>query len=228
MTLTGEDEHTLLRAVQGVLDAGYRHVVLNLASVSYLDSTGVGEIVGAFTRVAREGGHLKLCGVSARTDELLRAANIDSVVPSVRQRAGRPGVVLSPASPRRRRRNPRPRRERKKTKAPFPPSLRRVAARGERRRPRDQDGRTAARVRVARVRERPDVHRQRQRHLRNAAEEAGGDRADDRSRPAEGVQVSDSDVRALDGGDGCRRGKVPFAAGELSDAVSMSRSTSGR
>jgi anti-sigma B factor antagonist len=82
MTLTGEDEHTLLRAVQGVLDAGYRHVVLNLASVSYLDSTGVGEIVGAFTRVAREGGHLKLCGVSARTDELLRAANIDSVVPS--------------------------------------------------------------------------------------------------------------------------------------------------
>jgi hypothetical protein len=33
-------------------------------------------------QVAREGGHLKLCGVSARTDELLRAANIDSVVPS--------------------------------------------------------------------------------------------------------------------------------------------------
>jgi anti-sigma B factor antagonist len=82
ITLTGEDEHTLLRAVQRVLDAGYRHVVLNLANVSYLDSTGVGEIVGAFTRVAREGGHLKLCGVSARTNELLRAANIDSVVPS--------------------------------------------------------------------------------------------------------------------------------------------------
>jgi anti-sigma B factor antagonist len=82
MTLTGEGEHTLLRAVQRVLDDGFRHVVLNLSSVSYLDSTGVGEIVGAFTRVAREGGQLKLCGVSARTDELLRAANIDSVVPS--------------------------------------------------------------------------------------------------------------------------------------------------
>lgn len=81
-TLTGEDEHRLLRAAQRVLDAGYRHVVLNLSSVSYLDSTGVGEIVGAYTKVARAGGQLKLCGVSARTDELLRAAHIDSVVPA--------------------------------------------------------------------------------------------------------------------------------------------------
>ena len=82
MTLTGEDEHTLLRAVQRVLDGGVRHLVLNLAAVPYVDSTGVGEIVGAYTKVAREGGQLKLCGLSARTDELLKAARIDAVVPS--------------------------------------------------------------------------------------------------------------------------------------------------
>ena len=70
----------LLYQVQRVLDDGFRHIVLNLARVAYVDSTGVGEIVGAYTRVLRAGGMLKLCCVSARTEEVLRAANIDSVV----------------------------------------------------------------------------------------------------------------------------------------------------
>ena len=80
MTLSGDEEFRLLHQIQRVLDEGFRQVVVNLASVAYLDSTGVGEIVGAYTRVVRAGGMLKLCCVSARTEELLRAANIDSVV----------------------------------------------------------------------------------------------------------------------------------------------------
>jgi anti-sigma B factor antagonist len=82
MTLTGDEDPRLLRHIQGVLDAGYRHVLLNLASVSYVDSTGVGEIVGAYTRVVREGGMLKLCGVGARIQDLLDAANVSAVVES--------------------------------------------------------------------------------------------------------------------------------------------------
>ena len=80
MTLSGDEEFRLLHQIQRVLDEGFRHVVVNLASVAYLDSTGVGEIVGAYTRVLRAGGMLKLCCVSARTEDLLRAASIDSVV----------------------------------------------------------------------------------------------------------------------------------------------------
>jgi anti-sigma B factor antagonist len=80
MTLSGDEEFRLLHQIQRVLDEGFRHIVLNLASVAYVDSTGVGEIVGAYTRVLRAGGMLKVCCVSARTEELLRAANIDSVV----------------------------------------------------------------------------------------------------------------------------------------------------
>jgi anti-anti-sigma factor len=49
MTLTGEDEHRLMRAIREVVEAGHRRVLLNLAQVSYVDSTGVGEIVGAYT-----------------------------------------------------------------------------------------------------------------------------------------------------------------------------------
>jgi len=82
MTLTGEDEARLLRHIRAVVDAGYKHVLLNLASVSYVDSTGIGEIVGAYTRVVRHGGMLKLCNVSARVQELLDAANISAVVQS--------------------------------------------------------------------------------------------------------------------------------------------------
>ena len=80
MTLSGEEERRLLHQIQCVLDDGFRHIVLNLARVAYVDSTGVGEIVGAYTRVLRAGGMLKLCCVSARTEDVLRAANIDSVV----------------------------------------------------------------------------------------------------------------------------------------------------
>jgi anti-sigma B factor antagonist len=80
MTLSGDEDLRLLHQIQRVLDDGFIHIIVNLASVAYLDSTGVGEIVGAYTRVLRSGGMLKLCCVSARTEELLRAANIDSVV----------------------------------------------------------------------------------------------------------------------------------------------------
>ena len=82
MTLTGEEDARLLRHIRAVVDAGYKHVLLNLASVAYVDSTGIGEIVGAYTRVARHGGMLKLCNVSARVQELLDAASISAVVQS--------------------------------------------------------------------------------------------------------------------------------------------------
>ena len=82
MTLSGEEEPRLLRAIRELVAAGCRHILLNLAQVSYVDSTGVGEIVGAYTRVVREGGILRLCGVSPRTQELLDATNVARVVVS--------------------------------------------------------------------------------------------------------------------------------------------------
>jgi anti-anti-sigma factor len=82
MTLSGEEEPVLLRHTRRVVQEGHRRVLLNLTHVSYIDSTGVGEIVGAYTRVVREGGSLKLCGVSARIQELLDTTNIGTVIES--------------------------------------------------------------------------------------------------------------------------------------------------
>jgi anti-sigma B factor antagonist len=82
MTLSGEEEPRLLRQIRQIVEDGHRQVLLNLTHVSYVDSTGIGEIVGAYARVIREGGALKLCGVSARTQELLDTTNIGTIIES--------------------------------------------------------------------------------------------------------------------------------------------------
>jgi len=82
MTLSGDEDSRLLREVRELETAGDRQVLLNLSAVSYVDSTGIGEIVGAYTRVVRKGGRLKLCGLSGRIQELLDTTNIGSVIES--------------------------------------------------------------------------------------------------------------------------------------------------
>jgi anti-sigma B factor antagonist len=80
MTLSDDDEPRLLREVRRLDRARQLNVLLNLQQVAYIDSTGIGEIVGAYTRVVRTGGMLKLCGVSPRIRELLQTTNLDTVI----------------------------------------------------------------------------------------------------------------------------------------------------
>ena len=75
-----EGDRRLLPAIAGLLERGRRAFLLNLQHLSYIDSPGIGEIVGAYTRVTREGGTLKLCHASARVIEVLRATNLDAVL----------------------------------------------------------------------------------------------------------------------------------------------------
>ena len=74
-------------------------MLLNLTHVSYVDSTGIGEIVGAYTRVVREGGSLKLFGLSARIQELLDTTNIGTVIASFPDEAGGAEVPLERERP---------------------------------------------------------------------------------------------------------------------------------
>jgi anti-anti-sigma factor len=82
MTLSGEEAPRLLVEVRRVVKDGCRKVLLNLTHVSYVDSTGIGEIAGAYTRVVREGGSLKLAGVSPRIQELLDTTNLATIIGS--------------------------------------------------------------------------------------------------------------------------------------------------
>jgi anti-sigma B factor antagonist len=84
ITLTGRltvnDKPGLLKgAVATAVARGAKHVVLDLGSVKYIDSTRLGELIAAHVTLSRQGGRLSLAGVPARVSELLSMAGLDGV-----------------------------------------------------------------------------------------------------------------------------------------------------
>jgi len=70
LTLT-EGSVRLKDKINSVLMEGGRKILVNLGSVTYIDSSGLGELVSAFTGVKRHGGRLKLCNVGGKSKDLL-------------------------------------------------------------------------------------------------------------------------------------------------------------
>jgi anti-sigma B factor antagonist len=70
MTL-GEGDELLKDKVNSLVSQGHKKIVLNLESVPYIDSAGLGEIVRTYTTVSRQQGKLKLLNVSKRVYDLL-------------------------------------------------------------------------------------------------------------------------------------------------------------
>lgn len=56
-----------------------RKILLNLAEVTYVDSSGVGQLVGALTTARNQGGDLKLLKPSSQVLDLLKTAKLDNV-----------------------------------------------------------------------------------------------------------------------------------------------------
>ena len=76
LDLTGEvrlgDSSVALRdSVRKLADAGKNKVLLNLAGVKYIDSSGIGELIANYTTVSRQGGQLKLLNLTDRIQNLL-------------------------------------------------------------------------------------------------------------------------------------------------------------
>ena len=70
----------LLRSViEDMLAQGKKDLLLNLAEVVYIDSTGLGELVSSFTRVKRANGRLKLLNLPSRAQELLALTRLHTV-----------------------------------------------------------------------------------------------------------------------------------------------------
>ncbi len=67
----GEGGLTLREEVRKLLAAGSKKIVLNLAEVSYIDSSGLGELVSAYTAVKNSGGELKLLNLTSKVRDLL-------------------------------------------------------------------------------------------------------------------------------------------------------------
>ncbi len=70
-TLTSADVIALRDRMTGLLERGVKHVVVNLGELKYLDSSGLGELVGCQLRAIKAGATLKLANVSLRIQDLL-------------------------------------------------------------------------------------------------------------------------------------------------------------
>ena len=76
LDLTGEvrlgDSSVALRdSVRELADGGKNKVLLNLAGVKYIDSSGIGELIANYTTISRQGGQLKLLNLTDRIQNLL-------------------------------------------------------------------------------------------------------------------------------------------------------------
>ncbi len=78
MTL-GEGDEILKDKVNSLAMQGRRRIVLNLEAVPYIDSAGLGEIVRTYTTVSRQGGSLKLLGLTKRITDLLSITKLLTV-----------------------------------------------------------------------------------------------------------------------------------------------------
>ncbi len=67
----GEGAISLRDSIRNLADQGKKKVLLNLAGVKYMDSTGVGELIANYTTVTRQGGQLKLLSLTQRIRDLL-------------------------------------------------------------------------------------------------------------------------------------------------------------
>ena len=58
---------------------GNKHVLLNLADVTYIDSSGIGELVSAYTAISNQGGQLKLLNLTKKVHDLLQITKLYTV-----------------------------------------------------------------------------------------------------------------------------------------------------
>ena len=75
----GEGDELLKDKVNSMVNQGQYKIILNLADVPYLDSAGLGEVVRAYTTVSRQGGSLKLLGLTKRITDLLSITKLLTV-----------------------------------------------------------------------------------------------------------------------------------------------------
>jgi anti-sigma B factor antagonist len=75
----GEETGQLRDTVRQLVAAGKKKIILNLANVDYIDSSGVGELVGSFTTVRNVGGELKLLALTQKVQDVLHVTKLYTV-----------------------------------------------------------------------------------------------------------------------------------------------------
>jgi anti-anti-sigma factor len=75
----GVGDVALREAIHEALDAGATKILVNMADVSTIDSSGVGELVSAYTTATNRGGRLKLINLPAKVADILQITQLITV-----------------------------------------------------------------------------------------------------------------------------------------------------
>jgi anti-sigma B factor antagonist len=75
----GEGSSALRDLMRELVGKGQKKILLNLGEVSYIDSSGIGELVSGFTTVTNSGGQLKLLNLNKRVKDLLQITKLYTV-----------------------------------------------------------------------------------------------------------------------------------------------------
>lgn len=75
----GEGDVKLREAVHAALEAGGRSILINLKEVTTMDSSGIGELVSAYTTVTHQGGSLRLLHLPPKVQDILQITQLVTV-----------------------------------------------------------------------------------------------------------------------------------------------------
>ena len=75
----GEGSVQLRDAIRDMIGKGSKSILLNLGDVNYIDSSGLGELVSAYTTVRNQGGELKLLNLTRKVHDLLQITKLYTV-----------------------------------------------------------------------------------------------------------------------------------------------------
>jgi anti-sigma B factor antagonist len=75
----GEGSSALRDSLREMVGKNQKKILLNLGEVSYIDSSGIGELVSGFTTVTNSGGNLKLLNLNKRVKDLLQITKLYTV-----------------------------------------------------------------------------------------------------------------------------------------------------
>ena len=75
----GEGSIVLRDTVKDLLGKGQKKILLNLGDVNYIDSSGLGELVGAYTTAKNQGASLKLLNLTKKVKDVLQLTKLYTV-----------------------------------------------------------------------------------------------------------------------------------------------------
>ena len=75
----GPDATMLTEKLHGLIEEGRNHIIIDMTKVNYMNSSGLGILIGGLTTVRNNGGKLRLLNLAPKLQEMLRITKLDQV-----------------------------------------------------------------------------------------------------------------------------------------------------